>query len=63
MCIAVDRELAACLEFLLPKAAVNVTTATTEAAPAENKPATDPARARENLILVLFNHNDFVTIR
>jgi hypothetical protein len=27
-------------------------------------PAADPARrARENLIQVLFNHNDFVTIR
>ena len=27
-------------------------------------PAKDPAqRARENLVLVLFNHNDFVTIR
>ena len=27
-------------------------------------PASDPAlRARENLVHVLFNHNDFVTIR
>ena len=25
--------------------------------------AHDPKKARENLVLVLFNHNDFVTIR
>ncbi len=28
-----------------------------------NRSGSDPARCRENLILVLFNHNDFVTIR
>jgi hypothetical protein len=28
------------------------------------KPAADPhGRALENLVLVLFNHNDFVTVR
>jgi hypothetical protein len=33
-------------------------------APAPDAPATDPIlRARENLVHVLFNHNDFVTIR
>ena len=26
-------------------------------------PKTKPSRARENLVTILFNHNDFVTIR
>jgi hypothetical protein len=35
-----------------------------EAAVSADLPANDPAlRARENLVHVLFNHNDFVTIR
>ena len=34
------------------------------AAPDGSKPSNDPAmRARENLVHVLFNHNDFVTVR
>lgn len=56
-------ELRACLDFLQQKPAVSLTAAPTEAAPVEKQLPTDPARTRENLILVLFNHNDFVTIR
>ena len=55
-------ELAACLDYLRAKAPVAVT-APTEAAPVESPTSTDPGRLRQNLVLVLFNHNDFVTIR
>jgi hypothetical protein len=46
-----DDERHACLEFLQPKTA-----------DAPLKPD-NSVRQRENLILVLFNHNDFITIR
>jgi hypothetical protein len=46
-----------CMEFLAkPSAAV-------EKASADAKSGNATLRARENLLLVLFNHNDFVTIR
>jgi hypothetical protein len=56
-------ELTACVEFLHAKASAPVAAAATEAAPAENPAPADSLRIRENLVLVLFNHNDFVTIR
>jgi hypothetical protein len=63
-------ELAECLKFLAAQAervATALPTATTRAQrPSSDleKPAGDPAlRAREDLVLVLLNHNDFVTIR
>jgi hypothetical protein len=63
-----DEELTVCLQFLVDQAATlsNLSTLTTfvgGAAPTV-KPATDPHdRARENLVQVLMNHNDFVTVR
>lgn len=63
-----DSEQQACLEFLqtLPDDLQNSTADAFPAGPqtAQRPPATDPAqRARENLIVVLFSHNEFVTIR
>ncbi len=63
-----DAELTACQQFLTTQAATfsdtsKLTTFVGGAAP-KIKPATDPhQRARENLIQVLMNHNDFVTVR
>jgi len=63
-----DAELAVCQQFLTTQAATffdtsKLTTFVGGAAPVV-KPATDPQqRARENLIQVLMNHNDFVTVR
>ena len=62
-------ELSLCVRFLreqperlIPKGAQ--TAAVAEAAPDINRPSADPVqRARENLMLVLLNHNDFVTVR
>lgn len=61
-------ELASCGEFLATESAALANTASltafTAGPVATVKPSTDPAqRARENLVHVLFNHNDFVTIR
>lgn len=56
-------ETAACLGFLRTKSTGPVVAGTTEAAPVETPSPAEPTRAQENLILVLFNHNDFVTIR
>src|SRR5262249_11432580 len=60
-------ELAECLAFLEDQArrlAAPAPGAATAAPKDTSRPAGDPAlRARENLVLVLFNHNDFVTIR
>ena len=58
------QEAAACLEFLggaIPSASGDPLTRAANPAPAA--PPANSARARENFILVLFNHNDFVTIR
>jgi hypothetical protein len=63
-----DAERSECLQFLaaqteLLRNPTGLTSVTTGSA-AELKPAADPAqRARENLVHVLFNHNEFVTIR
>jgi hypothetical protein len=62
-----EAERAACLEFLglqarqlAEPAKLEILGNADDAVP----PSPDPAqRARENLVLVLFNHNDFVTIR
>ncbi len=59
-------ERSECLQYLTARrsgAGKTVTTAAT--APADgSKPSADPAqRAREMLVLVLLNHNDFITIR
>jgi hypothetical protein len=70
-------EVTECLEFLADQARkapassaaavpVNAGDAAKPAPPAADgaKPAADPAlRAREHLVLVLFNHSDFVTVR
>jgi hypothetical protein len=60
-------ELAECLAFLDEQArrlAAPAPGAATADPKDTSRPAADPAlRARENLVLVLFNHNDFVTIR
>jgi hypothetical protein len=61
-------ELSTCLTFLDEEAATlsNLTTlsAFSSGPAASVAPSNDPAqRARENLVHVLFNHNDFVTIR
>jgi hypothetical protein len=63
-----DDEKATCLEFLSQQAAaladLKMLTAFESGPAASIAPATDPQqRARENLVHVLFNHNDFVTIR
>jgi mono/diheme cytochrome c family protein len=62
-----DEELAACLDFLRVNSGL---LQETDLAPfpsgvnAKVPPSSDPAqRARENLVHVLLNHNDFVTIR
>jgi hypothetical protein len=51
-----EAEAAACRKFLTDQAAKP----TTQATPASDGPK---ARARADLVLVLFSHNDFVTIR
>ena len=61
-------ELDACRQFLATQAKTlastsKLTTFIGGSAP-KIKPATDPQhRARENLVQVLMNHNDFVTVR
>ncbi|MCA9231410.1 MAG: PSD1 domain-containing protein [Planctomycetales bacterium] len=63
-----EQELSLCLEFLAKQSA---TLAETDSltifrggSEAAVKPATDPLqRAQENLVHVLMNHNDFVTVR
>jgi hypothetical protein len=63
-----QEELTACVQFLVDQAKTlsdtsKLTTFAGGNAP-KVKPATDPpARARENLVHVLMNHNDFVTVR
>jgi hypothetical protein len=63
-----DEELAACLRFLAEQADLlsdlsQLTTFTGGVEPSI-EPADDPVgRARENLVHVLVNHNDFVTVR
>ena len=61
-------ENAACRAFLLRNARLLADTGSLKPFPAAKgsvvAPAQDPfARARENLVHVLFSHNDFVTIR
>jgi hypothetical protein len=60
-------ELETCRQFLRDQAALFVAgglAPATGGGAAAVKPATDPAeRARENLVHVLFNHHDFVTVR
>ena len=61
-------ELSACLQFLKAQSSLLSDGAELTAFEGSNnvlvKPADNPAqRARENLVHVLFNHNDFVTIR
>jgi hypothetical protein len=61
-------ELDECLRFVEAQtrrlADPKTLTSFTGAADAGLKPATEPRqRARENLVLALFNHNDFLTIR
>ncbi len=61
-------ELVACGEFLASESAALANTASltafTAGPAATVNPSVDPAqRARENLVHVMFNHNDFVTIR
>ncbi len=63
-----DAELATCLEFLTEQAAKladpKSLTAFSAGPAASVPPSNDPAqRARENLVHVLLNHNDFVTVR
>jgi hypothetical protein len=63
-----DAERATCLEFLAEQAAKladpKSLTAFSAGPEASVPPSTDPAeRARENLVHVLLNHNDFVTVR
>jgi hypothetical protein len=62
-------EIASCVGFLHEQEsffkdnAARLTGATADAADF-SRPSNDPhLRARENLVHVLFNHNDFVTIR
>lgn len=60
-------ELADCLVFLESQATRLASPEQLDSLPSESgavPPSPDPGqRARENLVLVLFNHNDFVTIR
>jgi hypothetical protein len=63
-----EDELKACLEFLTEQSVALANpeslTAFASGPAATVPPSSDPAqRARENLIHVLFNHNDFVTVR
>jgi hypothetical protein len=62
-----EQEITACRQFLseLPQQ-LQTADETFPAGPqtAQRQPSPDPAqRARENLLVVLFSHNDFVTIR
>jgi len=64
----VDGQQHLCLAFLREQSQTLADTASLtafSAGPAASVlPSTDPQqRARENLVHVLFNHNDFVTIR
>ena len=65
--IPTDEERAACAEFLDEQAGRLATPAHARSTPAPMPPSpasADPRqRAREGLVHVLFNHNDFVTIR
>ena len=61
-------ELSTCLEFLAAQSQRLANASTLAALVSSDynpvKPAADPlARARENLVHVLLNHNDFVTVR
>lgn len=61
-------EMSTCLEFLAEQskqlADPNSLTAFSSGPAASVQPSADPQqRARENLVHVLFNHNDFVTVR
>jgi Protein of unknown function (DUF1553)/Protein of unknown function (DUF1549) len=56
-------ELTACVEFLRSKTSNPGVANATEAAPVDSQSPANLTRARENLVHVLFNHNDFVTIR
>jgi hypothetical protein len=61
-------ELSECEQFLLSQAEIlrdpSKLTAIAGGAKAAVPPSADPAqRARENLVLVLYNHNDFIMIR
>jgi PAS domain-containing protein len=63
-----EEELAACREFLMQQREQLADTKSLSgfegAATADVPPSDDPAlRARENLVHVLMNHNDFVTVR
>ena len=63
-----DAELAACKEFLRLQASLLSTAEELQLIPSSTKSQTQPAtseqqRARENLVHVLINHNDFVTLR
>jgi hypothetical protein len=63
-----DEERAECEKFLGEQAArfadTKSLTAFTAGTPSPVKPAADPhQRARENLVHVLLNHNDFLTVR
>ena len=63
-----EAERGRCTEFLRRQIALlrdpKNLTAFTGGAGIEPKPSTDPhQRARENLVHVLLNHNDFVTLR
>ena len=63
-----DDELKTCLSFLVEQTAAlaepKSLTAFSAGPAATIAPSADAAqRARENLVHVLFNHNDFVTIR
>jgi hypothetical protein len=63
-----EAELATCQEFLTEQAAkladAKSLTAFSAGPAASVPPSNDPAqRARENLVHVLLNHNDFVTVR
>ena len=62
--MATKAEMLACLEFVAkPKSSVGVKTVRNVAEKLEMPSGDSGIRARENLIMVLFNHNDFVTIR
>jgi hypothetical protein len=65
---ATSEEIENCVEFLNDQAAAlsdtKGLTAFSSGPTATIAPASDPQqRARENLVHVLFNHNDFVTVR
>ncbi|WP_437200855.1 DUF1549 domain-containing protein [Planctomicrobium sp. SH664] len=65
---ATSKELDVCLEFLMQQSqrltATDSLSPITGGPPQKLAPSADPhQRARENLIHVLFNHTDFVTIR